>query len=226
MCWYPYTYSLIFLKDHLHEILLVLDIWPLQFAKHYLTAPSHTLFACCILKTQLKIVYKFQLCRSIYKELCLLHIYDQKWTTDIRPSLLVPVYALTASLLLIAYHSCTHLQATNNRILFLFFFLFCFFKEVSSLPVTNAQKVMKTNTFAILSQEHDWLGSSKFPHAASTEQFQPTWSREKHTYLQEEKCSNPQTHWKKGNSHKVFILYWGAVLQSQSLSFSFTVNWL
>lgn len=127
MCWYPYTYSLIFLKDHLHEILLVLDIWPLQFAKHYLTAPSHTLFACCILKTQLKIVYKFQLCRSIYKQLCLLHIYDQKWTTDIRPSLLVPVYALTASLLLIAYHSCTHLQATNNRILFLFFFLFLFF---------------------------------------------------------------------------------------------------
>lgn len=41
---------------------------------------------------------------------------------------------------------------------------------------------------------------------------------QKNTHLQEEKCPNPQAHWKKGNSHKVFILYWGAILQSWSLS--------
>lgn len=98
--------------------------------------------------------YQFQLCRQVHNQHYHLHLYDQKlcrqtadqtwmWT-----HMLVLEHTLTASLVLTAYYSCTHLQVIHYRMNYLdgFFFFFFLNIEVRSLPVTNAWKSWKQTT--------------------------------------------------------------------------------
>lgn len=65
---------------------------------------------------------------------------DQTW---IWSYLFVLVHTPMSFLLFIAYYSCTHLQALNNRINYFAGFIILFHKKVSSLLVTNARKPWK-----------------------------------------------------------------------------------
>lgn len=156
------------------------------------------------------LAYQFQLCRQVHNQHYHLHLYDQKlcrqtadqtwmWT-----HMLVLEHTLTASLVLTAYYSCTHLQAIHYRMNYLDGFFIFFFEYWSKVPACyKCLKVLKTNNiFAVLSQEHDWLWSSKLSHPASTKLFLPTFSIEKYTCLHEKKHSKTL---KKANPYKDFI---------------------
>lgn len=141
------------------------------------------------------------------QNLCLLTA-DQTW---IWSYLLVLVHTPMSVLLFIVYYSCTHLQAVNNRMNYFAGFIIFFHKKSKLTACCKCQKALKTNTiFAVLSQEHDWLGSSKFPHIAATEPFQPTCSTEKIHLPTGRKTLYPSDTLKKANPHKDLILYWGS----------------